>query len=443
MKLHRKLKNYYWSIPFIPESIKEKIFYKIKGYVKAEAGMSSKYDEIFLLRKYRNQVLSTPNDRDKRFYRDITDIKYRRCKSDPKLIAYYLTQFHPTPENDTWWGKGVTEWNNVSRAVPLYIGHYQPRLPGELGFYDLRLKENIVRQVELAKMYGIYAFSFYYYWFDGKRLLEKPLNLFLNDKTIDFPFCICWANESWTKGFFGSSREIIMKQNSSEESYRNFIHDVVDILKDQRCLKVQGKKVLQIYKPQDIPNCEKTVQYWRKYCMEHGVGEIYLIGCWTADRQENFIAKGFDAISEFQPGSILPHCSKINARVPFVTPKFYGAIYSYKDIVVNKIYRENFGKEKLYHSVSPMWDNTPRKNNMGSLIFDGANPSLYKTWLKDIIQDNREREDLDDNLIFVNAWNEWGEGAYLEPDRRYGYAYLQATLDAVLESREQEQGNND
>lgn len=441
--MNQKLKKWYWEFPFIPKAKKEKIYYIIKGYIKGERGGHVNRNNIELLKKYRDQVLAIPTERDQKFYKALTTEAYKRDKKDPKLIAYYLTQFHPTAENDAWWGKGVTEWNNVSRAVPQYLGHYQPRLPGELGFYDLRLKENIIRQVELAKMYGIYAFSFYYYWFDGKRLLEKPLNLFLEDKNIDFPFCICWANESWTKGFFGSSQEIIMEQNTSEESYRNFIHDVIDILKDQRCLQIQGKKVLQIYKPQNIPNCEKTIRYWRKYCIEHGVGEIYLLGCWTADRQEDFIEKGFDSIAEFQLASILPYCQKINNRIPFVATNFYGSVYSYKDIVVNKIYKKNFDKKKLYHSISPMWDNTPRKNNMGSLIFDGANPSLYKTWLKDIIQDNRARKDLDDNLIFVNAWNEWGEGAYLEPDRRYGYAYLQATLDAILESREKEQGNND
>lgn len=435
MGIYRKAKDLYWKLPFLSEATKEKIFYEIKAYLKKERGNSVDLDDLTLLKAYRDQVLFVPDSKDDKFYAPIIRNKYIREIEDPKLIAYYLTQFHPTPENDAWWGKGVTEWNNVSRAVPQYLGHYQPRLPGELGFYDLRLKENIQRQVELAKMYGIYGFSFYYYWFDGKRLLEKPLNLFLENKDIQFPFCLCWANESWTKGFFGSSREIIMKQNSSAESYRSFIHDIVKVMKDERYIQIHGKKVLQIYKPQDIPQCESVIRYWRDYCRTHGVGEIYLIGCWTADQPTNFIYKGFDAISEFQLGAILPYCKKVNKKIRFANSRYYGAVYSYEELVEKELYKRNFNIDKLYQSISPMWDNTPRKNNMGSLIFDGSNPSLYKKWLKDIIKNNCRRKDLDDNLVFINAWNEWGEGAYLEPDRRYGYAYLQATLDAIVESR--------
>lgn len=351
-------------------------------------------------------------------------------------MAYYLTQFHPTPENDSWWGRGVTEWDNVASAVPQYLMHYQPRLPGELGFYDLRLKEKIARQIELAKMYGVFGFCFYYYWFDGKRLLEKPLNLYLENKDFRFPFCLCWANQSWTKGFFGSSQEVIMEQNKSEESYKNFIHDIIIYLKDDRYFQINGKKVLQIYKPMDIPNCNEVITYWRKYCLEHGVGEIYLIACWMANQQEDFLLKGFDAMSEFQLGALLPYCKKINEQIEFVAPEYFGAIYSYEDLVKQKVYEKTFNIKHLYQAISPMWDNTPRKNNKGAIIFDGSTPELYKEWLKAIIRHNQKRNDLDDNLIFVNAWNEWGEGAYLEPDRRYGYAYLQATLDAVLESRE-------
>lgn len=434
--MKQQLKKMYWNMPFISETSKEKFYYMIKGYIRGERSYKGDSNDIELLGKYRDQILNIPNEKDSEFYKPLTDSIYERREGDPKLIAYYLTQFHPTPENDAWWGKGVTEWTNVSHAVPQYVGHYQPRLPGELGFYDLRLKENMARQIELAQIYGVYGFSFYYYWFDGKRLLEKPLELFIKNKDLAFPFCLCWANQSWTKGFFGSSQEIIMEQKHNVESYKNFIHDIIDFLKDPRYIRINGKKVLQIYKPLDIPNCEEVITYWREYCRAHGVGEIYLIACWMANQQGDFIAKGFDAMSEFQLGALLPYCRKMNADVPFVTPEYYGAIYSYEELVNQKIYEKTFSIKHLYHSISPMWDNTPRKNNKGAIVFDGATPDLYKRWLKAIVFNTLIRSDLEDNLIFINAWNEWGEGAYLEPDRRYGYAYLQATLDAILESRE-------
>ena len=408
----------------------------LKGYIKGDRSYKGDTNNIELLKKYRDQILNIPNEKDAESYKPLTDSVYERNEEDPKLIAYYLTQFHPTPENDAWWGKGVTEWTNVSHAVPQYVGHYQPRLPGELGFYDLRLKENMARQIELARIYGVYGFSFYYYWFDGKRLLEKPLELFIKNKDLDFPFCLCWANQSWTKGFFGSSQEIIMEQKHNVESYKSFIHDIIDFMRDPRYIQINGKKVLQIYKPLDIPNCEEVITYWREYCRAQGVGEIYLIACWMANQQGDFIAKGFDAMSEFQLGALLPYCQKINSDVHFVTPEYYGAIYSYEKLVNHKIYEKTFPIKHLYHSISPMWDNTPRKNNKGAIVFDGATPNLYKTWLKAIILNTLERTDLDDNLVFINAWNEWGEGAYLEPDQRYGYAYLQATLDAILETRQ-------
>jgi len=430
MPIPNLLKVLYWKLPFLKETQKENIFYLVKNIVRSEGGHVSSENKEYIFQQYIKQVLAVPIYRDKG-YKSISEICYCRNQSDPKIIAYYLPQMHPTPENDAWWGKGVTEWNNVARAVPQYVGHYQPRLPGELGFYDLRLKENIIRQTELAKMYGIYAFCWYYYWFDGKRLLERPLDMYLNNPDIDFPFCLCWANESWTKGFFGSSKEVIMKQNHTVESYKQFIVDITKYFRDKRYMEINGKKLLIVYKPQDVPDCKKILEYWREYCKIEGLGDLYIIGCWTSDQREDFISKGFDAIAEFQPGAILNYCKKINATIPFVNEDFSGAIYSYKDVIENKIYQKNFSKEKMYHAAMPMWDNTPRRNNKGSIIFDGATPALFQQWIEDIVENNNERTDLDDNLVFINAWNEWGEGAYLEPDKRYGYAYLQAIEEAL------------
>ena len=436
MPIPRILKEAFWKFPLLSEQEKEKVYYSIKAAVRSEKVSVNQFERTDVLEKYVQQILGSPIFQDIHF-KNITSTPYKRQPGDSKIIAYYLSQMHPTPENDAWWGKGVTEWNNVSRAVPQFVDHYQPRLPGELGFYDLRLKENLVRQMELAQMYGIYAFNWYYYWFDGKRLLQRPLDMYLHSADIQFPFCLCWANESWTKAFFGSSKEVIMKQSNTVESYRQFIVDIADYLKDKRYVEINGKKLLTIYKPQDVPDCKNTLQYWRDYCEKHDVGELYIVGCWTSDQSDDFIAKGFDAISEFQPGAILGYCDNINKKLPFVNENFSGAVYSYKEIVENKIYRKNFSKKKMYHSVMPMWDNTPRRNNRGNLIYHGSTPELYQSWLEDVITFNKD-SDLDDNLIFINAWNEWGEGAYLEPDKRYGYAYLDATLNALSFFRRKE-----
>ena len=433
MPFPKLLKDIYWALPLLTEKQKESFFYKVKKIVRHE-GVESIQPDSTIINDYIKQILDIPTARSND-YTTITETPYKREASDPKLIAYYLPQMHPTPENDAWWGRGVTEWNNVSRAVPQYVGHYQPRLPGELGFYDLRLKDNLRRQIELAKMYGTYGFSWYYYWFDGKRLLERPLDMFLNDSSLDFPFCLCWANESWTKGFFGSSKEIIMKQSETEESYRNFIHDTIKYLKDDRYITVQGKKLLIVYKPHSVPNCKNVLEYWRRYCLQNGGGELYILGCWTGDEKNDVLDLGFDAETEFQPGSLYPYNGKINQELAFVNKQFIGEVYSYSRIVQEKFYRKNFKKEKMYNAVMPMWDNTPRRNNQGNRIFHGSTPGLYEIWLKDVIDHYQKECELDEKLIFINAWNEWGEGAYLEPDRYYGYAYLEATKDALESSR--------
>ena len=442
MAIPKIIKDIYWKNPFLSVEQKDRLYYELKKIIRHEGVTVDSTAAEPLIEKYIAQILAVPSARSKE-YCDFSDIRFERQSTDPKLIAYYLPQMHPTPENDAWWGRGVTEWNNVSRAVPQYLGHYQPRLPGELGFYDLRLKENLKRQMELAKMYGLYGFSWYYYWFDGKRLLDRPLDMYVNDKTLDFPFCICWANESWTKGFFGSSKEVIMNQSETVESYRNFIKDAVKYLQDDRYITVQGKKLLIVYKPQSVPDCRNTLAYWREYCLQHGVGDIYILGCWTADVPNDLIKKGFDAAGEFQPGSILPYCEKINQKLPFINKKFIGEVYSYKDIVEHRVYAKNFKGKGMYNAVMPMWDNTPRRNDRGNVIYDGATPQLYQKWLMDVIRHYHNDCQLEDPLIFINAWNEWGEGAYLEPDRFYGYAYLEATKDAILACRAEQDSRDD
>ncbi|MBU2699040.1 hypothetical protein Ga0466249_000119 [Sporomusaceae bacterium BoRhaA] len=435
--IKKYIKKIFWNFPLFTDELKENIYYLIRRVLfnSQPPSIALGANDSGIYEQYAKQILSIPEASEKE-YVPINQKPFQRTEKDPKIIAYYLPQFYSFKENDEWWGKGTTEWNNVSRAVPQYLGHYQPRLPGELGFYDLRLKDNIARQVELAKLYGIYAFCYYFYWFDGKRLLDKPLDLFLESKDIEFPFCLCWANENWTRRFDGNSGEVIMRQSGTEESYKDFISSVIPYLQDQRYMDIDGKKILVIYKPSLVPNSKHVIQFWRDFCRKSGIGEIYIIAVKESEYEKDLLELGYDAVSEFHPGTVLYACSNITSEKKFVQKSFYGQIFDYKDLVRNQRYFE-YDTPKLYRSIMPMWDNTARRVNKG-LIFDGANPDLYKQWLVDIIRDTRNRKDLDDSLIFVNAWNEWGEGAYLEPDRDHGYGFLQATRNAIEDTREEQ-----
>jgi hypothetical protein len=434
--LYQFLRRSFWRLP-IPENTKEAIVGQarivFRGIKRSLTQLQvPKIGRCEVLRDYVEQVLAQPGKPGLE-YVGIAPEGYVRHEDDPKVLAYYLPQFHPTPENDAWWGKGVTEWNNVSRAVPQYVGHYQPRLPGELGYYDLRMADNLQRQIELAKMYGLYGFSFYYYWFDGVRLLDKPLDMFLNSRDMEFPFCLCWANESWTRRFDGSSGEVLMKQSETVESYTAFIESVVPYMRDSRYIRVGNRPLLIIYRPSFVPDCARVIDKWRQHCRASGVGDPYIIGVkehtWDAD----LLSLGFDAQSEFNPGTIFKNCKDIGTNIKFIRDDFGGIVLDYRDIVVNKKYFR-YSRPKLHRAVMPMWDNTARRDSKG-MIFEGATPELYKQWLKDVFIETKKSRDLEEPFVFINAWNEWGEGAYLEPDRKYGYAYLNATRQAIEETR--------
>lgn len=435
-KLYQFLRRIYWKLP-LADSAKEaivgraRIFSRISERMLAPNNQSPQHRED-LLNAYVAQVLSIPDKRGPE-YVELAKDSYIRQSGDPKVLAYYLPQYHPTPENDAWWGRGTTEWNNVSRAMPQYVGHYQPRRPGELGYYDLRIKDTMKRQIELAQMHGVHGFVFYYYWFDNRRVLDKPLDMFLENLEFDFPFCLCWANESWTRRFDGTCGEILLKQSESVESYTAFIDSVIPYMRDQRYIRVGNRPVLIIYRPSFVPECAATLEAWRKHCRNAGVGEPYIIGVkehtWDAD----LLTLGFDAQSEFHPGTLFKHCENITNKIQYVRRDFGGLVFDYRDIVQNQKYFR-YSYPKLYRAVMPMWDNTARRNNAG-MIFEGATPELYKRWLKDVLVETKMKGDLDEPFVFINAWNEWGEGTYLEPDARYGYAFLQATKEAIEESR--------
>lgn len=352
---------------------------------------------------------------------------------DPRLITFFLPQFHPVPENDLWWGKGFTEWTNVTKAFPNFVGHYQPRLPADLGYYDLRLLEVLKAQAELAQRYGIHGFCFYYYWFDGKRLLERPVEqLLLSDKP-DIPFCLCWANENWTRRWDGMEQEVLMAQAHTEEDDVAVIYDLIRFFKDDRYIKIDGRPLVLIYRVTLFPDFAKTAARWRKVCREQGLGEIYIAMVESfelAKLNTHPSAFGCDAAVEFPPqglADIKPPTGDV------VNPEFTGFVADYRDIAVKYAARPAPGYTR-FKGAMPGWDNTARRQHAG-FCFEQATPGAFQAWLEETITDTREQNYGDERLVFINAWNEWAEGAYLEPDRRFGHTYLEAVSNALEASR--------
>ena len=277
--------------------------------------------------------------------------------SDVRLIAFYLPQFHPIPENDQAWGKGFTEWTNVSRAKPQFDGHYQPHLPGELGFYDLRVKEVQARQVALARRYGVGAFCFYFYWFGGKVLLDLPLRQYLDNPELNLPFCLCWANENWTRRWDGVDDEVIIAQKHSPDDDLAFIEHVGQYMRDPRYLCVNGRPALQVYQPSLLPNARETAARWRKWAMQNGLGGLYLICIQSLDAS-NPAEYGFDAASEFPPNLTGPPIITDSVR-PY-NPAFSGVVYDLSALV-DRSRHYSAPSYKLFRGVCPSWDNTPRR----------------------------------------------------------------------------------
>lgn len=343
-----------------------------------------------------------------------------------KLIAFYLPQFHPSPENDAWWGKGFTEWTNVTRAKPQFAGHYQPHLPGELGFYDLRHVEVQQRQIELAKLHGVYGFCYHHYWFGGTRLLRRPLEQFLAHPELDFPFCLCWANENWTRRWDGLEDELLIGQKHSPDDDLAFIRDIEPALRDPRYIRVGDRPLVIVYRPALFPAASATADRWRVFCREVGLGELFLASTHAFDQRDprDF---GFDAALEFAPNN-MPNLAM--AEAPHLNPAFRGTLYDYRQLVDTNRGRPGPDGYPLFRCVTPMWDNEPRRPSHG-VIFANSSPTLYGEWLEIACQWTERHLGEDMPFVFVNAWNEWAEGAHLEPDRRYGYAYLRATAAAL------------
>jgi len=349
---------------------------------------------------------------------------------EPAILAFYLPQFHPIPENDQWWGKGFTEWTNVSKASPQFAGHYQPRLPGELGYYDLRLREVIARQIELAKHYGVSGFCFHYYWFGGRKLLEQPLEMFLTQtaEQYDLPFCLCWANENWTRRWDGSAQEILIEQNHTRDDHARVFEDLRRFFSDKRYIRVDGKPMVMVYRPAIIPHVLEMVEIWRKAAASAGLPGLYLVATnsFGFDYPHDI---GFDAIGQFPPHAV--HVGRVNdSTLHLLNPDFTGNVYDYGDAVdVNLKFLQRVGEERrcgaYFAGVMPGWDNEARKPSKGQ-VFHDSTPEKFWRWLDGAVEWSKANNPPGQRFVFVNAWNEWAEGAYLEPDRKFGYSYLAA-----------------
>lgn len=352
-----------------------------------------------------------------------------RTGIDPavRLIAYYLPQFHPIPENDEWWGKGFTEWTNVSKALPRFQGHYQPRLPGALGFYDLRLRENLQQQAELARRYGIHGFCFHHYWFSGTKLLDTPLRMLLESPDIDLPFCLNWANENWTRRWDGEEDHLLIAQRHSPEADIALCEDLLTAIRDPRYIRVDGRPLIMIYRPGLLPDAAATLERWRKHFKAAGESDPYLV--MPQGFEDNDPRRyGFDAAAGFPPHRFGWHVPRRAPKHPF-DPNYEGFIHRYDDMVAAATSAKDEGYT-LLPGVAPAWDNEARRPNWGT-CFVGSTPKKYGAWLEHACGQALRAEMQDERIVFINAWNEWAEGAYLEPDRHFGYAYLAETARAL------------
>ncbi len=348
-----------------------------------------------------------------------------------RAIAIHLPQFHPTPENDKWWGKGFTEWTNVSKAKPLFKGHYQPHLPTDLGYYDLRLAQTRAEQAKLASEYGIYGFCYYHYWFNGKRILNEPLDRMLALKEPNFPFMYCWANENWTRRWDGNDQEILMKQEYNEADDRAHIQWLCkNVFSDERYITVEGAPVFTVYRPNLLPDIKRTLDIWREEAKKMGFHKLYINCFHNFGSNFNPTKFGFDAAIDFSPNwsvlkkedwwSLLKYKYNINKGAP--------TIFEY-DELVNKSLSVQAPDYKLYPCICPSWDNSSRKKKF-AIVIKNSTPEKYYSWFVKILAKFKPFSK-NENFVFICAWNEWAEGNHLEPDLKWGKAYLEASQKAL------------
>lgn len=363
-------------------------------------------------------------------------------RTRPRLIAFYLPQYHPIPENDEWWGKGFTEWTNVVKAKPLFKGHYQPHLPADLGFYDLRVPEVREQQAQLAREAGIEGFCYWHYWFAGKRLLERPFNEVLASGKPDFPFCLAWANESWSGIWHGAPGKILMEQTyPGAKDYQEHFLALLPAFQDRRYIQVDGQPLFVLYRPSAIPDLATFTSLWKKLAKEHGLKGIYFVGSeYTIEKNARPDLDGWimdsPCIRGFRrskkPKDIIIKAINKLTRVnwqPKISRLFYQPfIYITDDFSASNII-ELIPGENEFPTIVPSWDNTPRSGYKGSVWIDST-PEFLKFQLRHFSEKLSERK-VDHQIIFIKSWNEWAEGNYLEPDQKYGRSYLNAIRDQL------------
>lgn len=352
-----------------------------------------------------------------------------------RLIAFYLPQYHPIPENDEWWGKGFTEWTNVGKAKPLFRGHYQPHVPADLGYYDLRVPETRSAQAEMAREYGIEAFCYYHYWFAGKRILERPFTEVLRSGQPDFPFCLCWANGTWTGIWHGCPNKVLIEQTyPGYDDHRAHFYELLPAFLDKRYVTVDGKPLLLIYQPNEIPDVHKVLDFWRGMAVNAGLPDLHMVAILHRDKSWNPQQHGFDAaVRQDLPR---PRWVDVSSRRPItkIIDLFNDkcgkpTIYRYEDMLL-KMLPDKVSSIENYLCLIPNWDNTPRSGHNG-LVLQGSTPELFRVQVKKALEIMRNVP-VEHKVIFVKSWNEWAEGNYLEPDHKFGRGYLEVIRDEVF-----------
>ena len=353
-----------------------------------------------------------------------------------RVIAFHLPQFYPNPENDEWWGKGFTEWTNVAKAKQLFPGHYQPHIPADLGFYDLRLPESRHAQAELAKEYGIEGFCYYHYWFgSGRRMLERPVNEILASGEPNFPFCLCWANHSWSNIWQGLANRTLVEQTyPGMDDHKEHFEWLLQAFTDSRYITVDGKPLFLIYSPEDIPDVRRVLDYWRDLAIKAGLKGLHLVGVNYGGSGWDPSTAGLDA-STWQPlppkdGHIPWRYLALKIERLFGKKKSHLTVYDYAE-VLDSLVRKTVPPFTDYPTVLPNWDNTPRSGENG-LVLHGSTPELFRRLLRRAFS-LVNHETTEKRIVFIKAWNEWAEGNYLEPDQKYGHGYLQVIREELTQ----------